>query len=430
MSDLDYRYDVFISYSHQDADWVWEHLLLRLEGAGLRACIDQRDFEIGTPSLVNMERAVDRSRHTILVLTPAWVESEWADFESLIGGTGDPAGRRRKLLPIKLKECTPSSRISMLTPVDFTQPDEHVDQFERLLKQLRDSVESVHPPAEDTSPFIAGPPIMHPRDFFGREKEIRRIFGLLRQPPLQNAAIIGQRRSGKTSLLQYIKNITVTPASQLRPGQRNDWLPQPERYRWVFVDFQDPRVGTQEGLLRHLLTSLGLGVPRPCNLERFLDIMGANLSRPIVILLDEIGVALQRYRELDDAFWEALRWLASYAAGGNLAFVLASHAPPIELAHDNQHSSPFFNIFGYTATLGPLRESEAHELIDSSPVAFSIPDLDWILDQSQRSPMLLQILCQERLNSLNEGDTNDTWQTEARQLIEPFVHLVPYQAAK
>ena len=255
-----------------------------------------------------------------------------------------------------LEDCSPPSRISMLTWAEFRQPDDHVDQFDRLLKQLRDHRSGRVSAGEDASPFIAGPPIMHP-PASSAAREIKRIFDLLKRLPLQNAAIIGPRRSGKTSLLQYLKNITVTPSDQLRDGQRNDWLPQPERYRWVFVDFQDPRVGSREGLLRHLLTSLGLGVPVPCDLERFLDVMCRNLSFPTVILLDEIGVALQRYPELDDTFWEGLRSLASCPAGGNLAFVLASHSPPIELAHDSGHSSPFFNIFGYTTTLGPLTGS-------------------------------------------------------------------------
>ena len=42
--------------------------------------MDFRDFDLGAPSLVNMERAVDASRHTLLVLTPAWVASELAEF--------------------------------------------------------------------------------------------------------------------------------------------------------------------------------------------------------------------------------------------------------------------------------------------------------------------------------------------------------------
>ncbi len=32
---------------------------------------------------------------------------------------------------------------------------------------------------------------------------------------------------------------------------------------------------------------------------------------PTIILLDEIGVALQRYHELENTFWEGLRSLAS-----------------------------------------------------------------------------------------------------------------------
>lgn len=420
----DRRYDVFISYSHLDADWVWKYLLPRLESAGLHVCIDRRDFEIGTPSLVNMERAVDYSRHTLMVLTPAWVESEWTDFESLLGGTHDPAGRRRKLFPILLEACEPPSRIEMLTWADFTQPDAHVDQFERLLSQLRDSVEPASPPAENTSPFIAGPPIIHPRRFFGREKEIKRILGLLRQPPLQNAAIIGPRRSGKTSLLQYLKSITTTPPTQLRPGQRYDWLPQPEYYRWVFVDFQDPRTGTQEGLLRHLLTSLDLTIPAPCDLERFLDVMCRNLPFPTVILLDEVGVALQRYPELDDTFWEGLRSLAGCSAGGNLAFILASHTSPFDLAHDSGHSSPFFNIFGYTTTLGPLTGTEARALIASSPIPFPAEDAAWILDRSRRWPLLLQLLCRERLVALEEGESGVDSRDEGLRQIAPFRHLL------
>ena len=81
----------------------------------------------------------------------------------------------------------------------------------------------------DSIPFIAGPPVIHPRHFFGHERELRRLFNLWKGHPLQNAAIIGQRRSGKTSLLRYLQRITVTPAEQLRPGQRNDWLPTRSR---------------------------------------------------------------------------------------------------------------------------------------------------------------------------------------------------------
>lgn len=132
-----YRYDAFIGYSHHDKDWVDSWLLPRLEAAGLCVCIDYRDFEPGLPSLVNMENAVERSRKTLIVLTPAWVESEWTTFESLLVQTDDPAGRRARIIPLRLEPCKPPKRIAMLTYLDFTQPTEAQFQLQRLVTAIR-----------------------------------------------------------------------------------------------------------------------------------------------------------------------------------------------------------------------------------------------------------------------------------------------------
>ena len=273
---------------------------------------------------------------------------------------------------------------------------------------------------EEHPVFMAGPPITHPRYFFGRERELKRLFNLLNRRPLQNAAIIGPRRSGKTSLLYYVQQITQTPANQLRSGQMASWLAIPGQYRWVFVDFQDSRWGSQERLLRYLLAGLNLPTPNPCNLDGFIDIASHKLQTPAIILFDEIGVALQRYPELDDAFWEGLRALATHQVGGNLAFILAAHESPYQLAQHNGLGSPFFNIFGYTAFLGPLTGSEAQALIASAPVPFPPDDTAWILEQSRCWPMPLQILCRERLITLEEGDSGPAWQEDALRQIAGF----------
>jgi hypothetical protein len=132
----DYTHDVFISYSHADREWVEHTLLPQLESAGLKVVIDYRDFELGVASLVNMERAVDSSRHTLVVLTPAWIESEWTQFESLLVGTADPAGRRRKLIPLLLKPCKLPTHIEILTRADFTQPSEREKEMDKLVKSI------------------------------------------------------------------------------------------------------------------------------------------------------------------------------------------------------------------------------------------------------------------------------------------------------
>lgn len=256
------------------------------------------------------------------------------------------------------------------------------------------------------SPFIAGPPITQPSHFFGRERELKRLGMLLRQRPLQNAAIIGPRRSGKTSLLHYLRLA--------------DWLPQTTGYRYIFIDFQDARLGKQQALLHTLLIEMQLPIPQPCHLEQFMEVVSGQLTQPTVILLDEIGVALTRYPELDDAFWESLRSLATNQVNGNLGFVLSSAQPPDVLAQHQGLGSPFFNIFGYTAVLGPLSEAGARQLIATSPIPFSDEDVEWILAESGRWPMPLQILCRERLLTLSEDETGNDWRGEALRQLEPL----------
>jgi hypothetical protein len=70
-----FKYDIFVSYSHRDQNWVRSWLVSRLKGAGLKVCIDYEDFEPGAPSITEMERAVLQSRKTVLILTPEYLQS-------------------------------------------------------------------------------------------------------------------------------------------------------------------------------------------------------------------------------------------------------------------------------------------------------------------------------------------------------------------
>ncbi len=312
-------------------------------------------------------------------------------------------------------------------PVDFEYFVEICEELGLDWQEISDKQTlpaNTNPPIEETSPFITGSPIKHPSRFFGRQRELNRLFQILKRHPLQNAAIIGKKRIGKTSLLHYLKNITVTPKEELREQQKSDWLTHPEIYKWIFVDFQDSRMASRENFLNHILVNLNLKIPTPCDLDNFMNVVSDNLKNPTVILLDEIGVGLQRCEELDDEFWESLRSLATNNTGGNLAFILATHESPTGLAKSTGHSSPFFNIFGYTAYLGNFTETEARELIASSPMAFPEDDVKWILQESGCVPLLLQILCSERLFSLEQGDDGEEWKEQGLLQMKTFIHLL------
>jgi WD40 repeat protein len=181
----EYQYDVFISYSHTDKEWVHGWLLPRLEAASLRVCIDF-DFDVGVPSLVNMERAVDNSRRTLLVLTPAWVESEWTEFETLLTQTTDPAARRRRLLPLLLQPCQPPHRIAMLTYADFSQEEEWESQLQRVVAAVRGELRlrDVGPQLSrlwkpEEAPFLV--PFPRNPDFVGREEDLATLHEMVCQ---------------------------------------------------------------------------------------------------------------------------------------------------------------------------------------------------------------------------------------------------------
>ena len=100
-----FEYDVFISYSHQNETWVTETLLPTLEKAGLRVCIDFRDFAAGKPALLNMQDAAKNSRHTLLILTPEWVRANGRCTKSCSRARLDPAGVQRRTIPLRLQPC-------------------------------------------------------------------------------------------------------------------------------------------------------------------------------------------------------------------------------------------------------------------------------------------------------------------------------------
>jgi hypothetical protein len=135
--DDDRPYDVFISYSHADKDWVRGWLVPRLKAARLAVCTDHESFDIGVPALINMENAVAGSRHTLLVLTPKWVNSQWTRFESLLVQHEDPAGVLQRTLPVLRQPCEVPRRIAMLTYADLTGASDDEAELGRLLDAIR-----------------------------------------------------------------------------------------------------------------------------------------------------------------------------------------------------------------------------------------------------------------------------------------------------
>jgi len=132
----EFKYDVFVNYSHRDSEWVNGWLVPRLEEAGLSVWIDVQELQLGGRLVDGLERAITQSRIILIVLTPGYLSSQWADFENTLVKALDPAKRQRRVIPLMLKPCELPLRLRTLTYIDFTQPDQIDSQHSRLLSGI------------------------------------------------------------------------------------------------------------------------------------------------------------------------------------------------------------------------------------------------------------------------------------------------------
>jgi len=70
-------YDVFISYSHNDSDWVRGYLLPMLDSWGLKVAIDKKVFIPGVTLGDHIQDTILNSKQVIFVCTQHFMASTW-----------------------------------------------------------------------------------------------------------------------------------------------------------------------------------------------------------------------------------------------------------------------------------------------------------------------------------------------------------------
>ena len=167
-SQPEYEFDVFVSYSSKDKKWVRTELLKVIEDAGLKAFIDFRDFTPGAPSIKEMERGVVSSRRTLVILTPDYLVSAWAEIENIMVQTLDPANRDLRLIPLLKSACEEPPRIGALTHIDFRDGADHELARRQLLIALGAPPEPAPTKPTERSDWFLAHPYPMPPNFTGR----------------------------------------------------------------------------------------------------------------------------------------------------------------------------------------------------------------------------------------------------------------------
>jgi transcriptional regulator with XRE-family HTH domain len=245
---------------------------------------------------------------------------------------------------------------------------------------------------------VVGIPVIKPYQFFGREALLRDIYWAWNKVVPESIIIVGPKRSGKTSVLNYLKNINH--AEYYRPDQPKgwpiDWLPY--HVQMAFIDFQDANMFQPESLMASILQQLNLTIPSPCELTTFSSVLKNELIKPAVILIDNLEIGL-KITALDEIFWRNMAFLGSHE---RLSFVATISQLPL-LVEGCDKSSSFFELFGHTLQLEAFTKDEARELFANSPESFSSSEIEKMLEESSCWPELLQKLCDTRLRKMSLG---------------------------
>src|SRR6266702_1624692 len=135
------------------------------------------------------------------------------------------------------------------------------------------------------NPYLNRVAIKDPAQFFGRAREVSKIFSRIGASRPQSISVVGERRIGKSSLLHYINN----------PQVRARHLDQSESYAFAFIDLQQKRRLTLTEFFKELFAQLSkeTGDKALKKLQASFDSVRASLEsfrrdgRKLIVLFDE-----------------------------------------------------------------------------------------------------------------------------------------------
>lgn len=275
--------------------------------------------------------------------------------------------------------------------------------------------------------YIVGHPIKHPADFYGRHEQTTRFFEIIGGRQAQSVSVLGLRRAGKTSFLQYVAH----------PTTMAHYLPNPDEYTMVYVDMSSCKTPSDfyHRLLQRLMVSMGrvqtdfLWKESPQDQTKLYDVEAYLCQFPdtrIVLLLDEFDHL--RTEAFTQDFLTELRAMTG-VLDYDLACVTASYWDLYTLGTRMglPPTSPFYNIFYPTPIyMSSLELTEATALIDTPAakggVAFSEDEVGEIQDLAGSLPFFVQATAAKWFRHKRAGTAPD--RELARQQLA--VDLAPY----
>lgn len=250
----------------------------------------------------------------------------------------------------------------------------------------------------ERNPFLYGKPISAASRFWGRKNELDHILTRLCSYQPECTALVGERRIGKTSLLNQLRNEQTMQAwldswdtilvyedlQEVDPTITPTffWGRLLERIALSLQSNDDLRVACEKASTQETINNYTLS-----NLFARFDRQGFR----VIFLFDEFE-NITNNKNFTEAFFAGLRALAIHH---RIGLVTSSNRSLADLCHsDAIKSSPFFNIFSVVRLL-QFTEDEAIELIEGSlketDVSFRRAEIEGVFNIAGYHPFFLQI---------------------------------------
>ena len=253
-------------------------------------------------------------------------------------------------------------------------------------------------PKPTPSPFVHAKPISDPARFVGRKEETEEIFNLLRAPGFGSSSVVGERQSGKTSLLNYVSHPDVVKRHGL----------DPESCLFINLDLSTfTSASAPAQFYEYMLTRIAARVQDNALIEQIKRLhkeerIGAydldelfdtvdDLGLKVMLLLDDFqNVGNNANFRLD-----FLYGLRSLTTRHSLALITTSRGELTDMSRDDaMRSSPWHNIFT-TIFLRPFSRADVDDMLPAylrdTGVTFTQAEITQVLSVAGGTPFLLQL---------------------------------------
>ena len=133
--ELDFKYDVFLSYSSRDADVV-RKIAERLKSDGVRVWFDEWEIRPGDSIPAKIDDGLENSRALVLCMSAQALAADWPQLESHTFRFKDPLNHERRFIPLRLDDVPSKGSLAQFRYIDW-RPEQRAREYANLLAICR-----------------------------------------------------------------------------------------------------------------------------------------------------------------------------------------------------------------------------------------------------------------------------------------------------